>query len=139
MQCRVPACFKRTEGHSQYCSLHRQTHRRHGHPNQTGVTKTELRPYSKAVERFLDSRGAAAWDPQFTLWKTLVVESRRIIDLYNAGRPESRHDREAAACICRVAEEADPRDVVSRPRPIGSGATKRSGTRQAEDFGSSLE
>jgi hypothetical protein len=41
---------------SRYCNRHRENDRDHGHPLQRGVRKSELKPYVKAVERYLDER-----------------------------------------------------------------------------------
>ena len=47
--CSVNRCGKQTSGFSTHCELHKRTLRRHGHPEQKGVTVFELKPYRDRI------------------------------------------------------------------------------------------
>ena len=51
MQCIAAGCASIAEGYGGYCNAHKTRMRRHGHPCQEGVTKTELKPYLAMVTK----------------------------------------------------------------------------------------
>jgi hypothetical protein len=49
--CQSPGCSRPVSGWSLHCNAHKSRARRHGDPQQEGVTKAQLKPYLEVVRR----------------------------------------------------------------------------------------
>ena len=70
-QCKAPGCTTLTTAYGSYCSTHKTRKRRHGAPDQRGITKADLKPYLLQVQaRIAKKPDLAIWADQ--RWAGLV-------------------------------------------------------------------
>jgi len=75
-QCIVYGCLSTSNTYSQYCSTHKSKLRRHGHPEQGGITKSDLKPYLTHYQRILESNSQLnVWGQLDGLWLKLVAQA----------------------------------------------------------------
>jgi hypothetical protein len=95
--CSINRCGKQTSGFSTLCELHKRTQRRHGHPEQKGVTVFELKPYR---ERISARRAKNPTNPTWALlaarWEALTVHAAARLDASAIGVPGLSYERQAA-------------------------------------------
>ncbi|WP_444455026.1 hypothetical protein ACTTAI_06755 [Rhodobacter capsulatus] len=109
--CTVPNCGSpAASDFSPHCRRHKSTLRRHGAPDQSGVTKTELAPYLARVEaRIARNPTNETWHLMEEIWASIVAEagataSRRI---------GNRYERSAANEIVSIAQDVSPATVIA--------------------------
>lgn len=108
-ECRVTSCRKATTRWGRLCTTHRNHQRRHGHPEQTGVTKGELAPYRKIVrDRKARNPDNPFWSAVEARWLAVVDTARRVVDRYQDGEPMPQTHRKACEELIRVAEDVAP-------------------------------
>lgn len=72
-QCRTSGCTALTTVYGIYCSTHKGRNRRHGAPNQRGVTKADLKPYLAQVQsRIEKNQGLTIWTLLDQRWTGLI-------------------------------------------------------------------
>lgn len=95
--CSVNRCGKQTSGFSTLCELHKRTLRRHGHPEQKGVTVFELKPFR---DRIGARRAKNPTNPTWALlearWEALTAHAAARLDASAMGVPGSSYERQAA-------------------------------------------
>lgn len=113
MYCRATGCAQRTTGWSRYCSAHKSRLRRHGHPDQQGVSKKALQPHLKRLH------GVRRRNPDSPLWRLLIERWEALVDgcksretAYLAGQVAQRNETEAAREIVRLSSEVRPSEVI---------------------------
>jgi hypothetical protein len=111
--CETPGCGLRTAGYSRFCGRHKATLRRHGAPDQRGVTKAELKPYVAMVrDRIARNPNSTAWAKMDARWATLVRHAEGILAGYQGGRASYIYTIRAAEEVIRLGKLVEPREVV---------------------------
>lgn len=111
--CQLPGCHQAASGFSPWCHAHKQANRRHGDPQQEGVTVHELRPYVARVEaREAKNRDSDAWSILAARWEALTTNCRGIVERAEAGHPYLRQERAAALQALRLADNVPTGKVV---------------------------
>ncbi len=92
--CRISGCASPVRArYSPYCSGHRRTLERHGHPEQPAVRSTDLAPFLRLIERRLaDNRDSAAWRILRQRWAALVDEANAVHASVVGGKAYCRID-----------------------------------------------
>jgi len=104
--CKAGGCSTQTNGFSSLCERHKRTKARHGHPHQTGVKKSDLKPYLKEIESYLKTVSAAnAKDILNDIWGRAVATAQASIDGATRGIPLNTHDLQASKAVVSL-----PRD-----------------------------
>lgn len=103
-QCAVPSCGAAAAGHSTLCERHKRTQRRHGHPEQLGITVHDLKPYRMRVAaRQAKNPNNPAWSLLQQRWQTLVDSSMETTTAYQRGAVSIGYIVKAAEQVQRVA------------------------------------
>ncbi|MGJ0506073.1 MAG: hypothetical protein ACR652_02855 [Methylocystis sp.] len=107
-QCKVQGCSAPVSGHGPYCTKHKATNRRHGAPDQRGITKSGLRPYLAMVQRRIEK------NEKLTIWT--IADGRWLALVRYAEQVEKttmfRTDRWAAQEAQKLGVAVEPRLVV---------------------------
>lgn len=112
-QCAVPRCGAATAGHSTLCERHKRTQRRHGHPEQVGITVHDIKPYRKRVAaRQAKNPSNPAWALLAQRWQALVDNSADTVATYLRGMAMVAYVVKAAEQVQRVATATPPEVVV---------------------------
>jgi hypothetical protein len=113
-RCSVAGCDRPASSQfSRHCNQHRSKVRRHGDPQQRGVTKADLQPYVAMVRRRMHANpNSPAWELMQRRWAALVTDARTRIAADQAGAARYWPNVKAAEEIVRLAEEVEPREVV---------------------------
>jgi hypothetical protein len=75
--CKAPGCTGISTVYGAYCSTHKSTNRRHGAPDQRGVTKSDLKPYRMLIEgRIRENGSKEVWGLLDQRWTDLVSHAR---------------------------------------------------------------
>ncbi|WP_157064094.1 hypothetical protein [Methylobacterium tarhaniae] len=99
--------------HGIYCSKHSAAKRRHGHPDQKGITKHDLKTYLGIVhEKRKKHEGKLAWIKMEEKWRDLVAIANGVIARANEGRAMNRYKRLAAIEIRKLADHVDPSEII---------------------------
>ncbi|MBY5658294.1 hypothetical protein [Rhizobium leguminosarum] len=110
--CKAGGCLTQTNGFSSYCERHKRTKARHGHPNQTGVKKYDLKPYLKEIESYLKTVSAAnARDIMDNIWSRTVANAQAHIDGTKCGASFNVHELQASKAVVSLSKEADSRTI----------------------------
>jgi hypothetical protein len=110
--CKAGGCSTQTNGFSSLCERHKRTKARHGHPHQTGVKKSDLKPYLKEIESYLKTVSAAnAKDILNDIWGRAVATAQGSIDGATRGIPLNTHDLQASKAVVSLSMEADSRTI----------------------------
>lgn len=112
-ECSISNCNRTTTRWGALCSTHRNRKRRHGHPSQTGVTKTELSPFRTIVQkRRAKNSDSSFWASLESRWTSIGDHARRITSQYKSGVAMIRTRRKACEEIVRVADNVDSETVI---------------------------
>jgi len=102
--CVVHGCGTAVAGYSTLCTHHKQAQRRHGHPEQGGVTIHELAPYVLRVEaRQAKNATSEAWAILAARWEALARQAQETLATYASGAAMIRQQVEAAQHIHTLA------------------------------------
>src|SRR5262249_6860510 len=113
MSCRIPRCSGPTSRWGTLCYSHRSRQRRHGHPLQRAVTKTELGHYVEFVrKRKARNPDSPFWATVEGRWAGLVEHARGVTGDFYRGRAMVRHEVQACDAIVKVAENVEAPVVV---------------------------
>jgi hypothetical protein len=111
--CSAPGCGGRTTSYGRFCNTHKARMRRHGAPDQRGVTKAELRPYVELIKRrVVRNEGHPLWGHAEAAWRAVEGRAREILTHFAKGNPGSRYERIAAIEIMKLAENVEPLAVM---------------------------
>lgn len=125
-ECTVTGCSHPAAGYSTHCEHHRRTQRRHGHPEQEGVTTKELEPYLRRVRaRIRKNSASPAWTLLHARWETLVEAAKEAEARYQNGGVFIRHQRRAEGSFASWRRKSKRKP--SRPRPWPCICSRRSG------------
>lgn len=101
-----------TSGYSTHCERHKRAQRRHGHPEQDGITVHELQPYRDRIAvRRAKNPANATWNILRERWAIVAGNANTILKAHAAGKPGSAHTTQAAHHIKQLATTV-PDDVV---------------------------
>lgn len=108
--CTVPRCTSPTASQfSPHCARHKSAVRRHGGPEQRGITKSDLAPYIARVEaRMARNPDSELWSLMESLWLSIVAEAEAL----TTRRIGNRYDRSAAHEIVGIATDCPPMTVI---------------------------
>ncbi|MBD9454051.1 hypothetical protein IB244_21300 [Rhizobium sp. RHZ02] len=110
--CKADGCSTQTNGFSALCERHKRTKARHGHPHQTGVKKSDLKPYLKEIDSYLKTVSATNADDILNdIWSRTVAKAKADIDAAARGVPFNVHAFQAAEAILSLSKEADSRTI----------------------------
>lgn len=109
--CAAPNCTSAAAStYSPHCKRHKSTLRRHGAPDQRGVTKAEIAPYLARIEaRIAKNPDSEAWPLMEATWSAIVAEAQA----GSCRRIGNRYDRSAADQITSIGSDASPRAVIA--------------------------
>ena len=111
--CRAAGCVRRTTRHGALCDLHKMRKRRHGAPDQQGVTKAKLKPFIGLVRaRIKKNATSTVWKHLEDRWATVVSHSQERVAHWKRGNACVRTEITASEEVIRVAEHVEPREVV---------------------------
>lgn len=104
--CSVPLCSTTAAGFGNLCDRHKAIRRRHGHPEQSGVTVQELAPYRKRVKHRMDKNNSnPAWDILGQRWEMIINAAKADEAEIRNGRPFVTYQREAHTELVKLANE----------------------------------
>lgn len=108
--CTVPRCTSPAASQfSNHCTRHKSALRRHGAPEQRGITKTELAPYIARIEaRMARNPDSELWPLMEPQWRSMITEAEALI----IRRTGNRYDRSAAHEIVGIATYCTPMMVI---------------------------
>jgi len=99
--------------YSPLCRYHKAAKARHGHPEQTYITKHELMPYVKAAKQWVTTRSRRDFlDICKLRWEALCHEARIYEDKALSGRPYHRPTMDAYQTVLKVNKENELTDIV---------------------------
>lgn len=109
--CAAPNCISPAAStYSPHCKRHKSTLRRHGAPDQRGVTKAEIAPYLARIEaRIAKNPNSEAWPLMEAAWSAIIAEAQ----VGSCRRIGSRYDRTAADQLTSIGSDANPRTVIA--------------------------
>lgn len=113
-QCRIAGCAQpASSAYSKFCNSHRSRVRRQGDPLQRGIRKADLRPYDRLVrERIAANTESPVWGKFEVRWAALVRDAKSRVAAYEGGAARPRQTIQAAREVIRIADAAQPREVV---------------------------
>lgn len=93
-----------------YCSKHSTNKRRNGHPQQEGITKGNLKPFLKRVEkRKVKNLESTAWATMEARWCALVESLRPLAE---SSHPTNKHARRAARELVKLGIHVPAQEIV---------------------------
>lgn len=109
--CSVANCTNTTaSAYSPHCKRHKSTLRRHGAPDQRGVSKAELAPYIAIIAtRIAKNPDSEAWPLLEAAWSAIVSDAQIEINR----RIGNRYQRRAADELVAIALDSPPQKVVT--------------------------
>lgn len=111
--CRAPGCGARTTRYGRFCSTDKSRSRRHGHPEQTAVTKADLAAYLKLVRaRIAKNERSPLWAECEARWDAVVERARHTLNALERGQAGYRHERIAAQEMVKLADHVEATQVV---------------------------
>ncbi len=106
--CKAGGCSAQVNGYSALCEQHKRTKARHGHPLQTGVKKSDLKPYIKEIDSYLNTVSATnAYDMMNDIWARTVAAAKAHIRATERGVTANVHELQASKAIVSLSEETD--------------------------------
>ncbi len=112
-QCKVPSCYRPTGGFSTMCTKHKSTERRHGHPEQGGLTVAELAPYRLRVRaRVAINKDNPTWGYLQANWKAAMGYAETQIRAVYAGAFFIRHEVKTWEALLRIDQGAAFSEVL---------------------------
>jgi len=111
--CRVLGCGAHTTRYGIFCPTHKSNLRRHGHAEQTAVTKVELAPFVALVRKRIEKNAEnPTWAHSEARWQTVLDHARSIIAEAKRGVPGNRYERTAASEVVVLGEVVTPRAII---------------------------
>lgn len=101
--------------YSPHCVRHLRSLRRHGHPEQRGISHTKLKPYCSRVRKLL--RGSVNRERLEEALRqvagSLLGNARAVVFDQERGVPTNRHEAQAARTLLNIFAEKDPLEVAT--------------------------
>lgn len=111
--CAVDRCKEPSSGYSTHCESHKRTLRRHGHPEQKGVTLYELQPFiDRVAARHLKNPSNPTWSLLERRWEALTTHAETTLERYAAGSPALSYERQTAQQLISLRDSVDPQAVI---------------------------
>lgn len=112
-QCAVPSCGAAIAGHSTLCERHKRTQRRHGHPEQEGITVQGLKPYRIRVQaRQTKNTDSPAWPLLAQRWAALVASASGTVSASLKGMAQVTYIVKAAEQMQLIGTTVQPGEVI---------------------------
>ena len=112
-QCTVMRCVELASGFSTHCDSHKRTLRRHGHPEQKGVTVFELQPFiDRIAARRLKNPGNPTWLLLERRWEALTAHAEATLDKFASGAPAISYERETAKQLMTLRDTVAVNQVI---------------------------
>lgn len=103
-----------TEGYSILCDAHKHVQRRHGHPEQEGITVHRLRPYLRRVEaRRAKNKDSNAWALLEARWDALLGHAQATMAQWQSGKAMVKAQVDAAHQVQVLAGAATSTAIVN--------------------------
>jgi len=81
--------------------------------NQKGITKTDLKPYLKLVQRRIEKNlNSHLWGHLEQRWGTVTTHARGLLAAYQRGQAMARHERIAASEVAKLADHVAAQEVI---------------------------
>lgn len=110
--CVINQCNEMAAGYSKLCEKHKRSQRRHGDPEQTGVTVSELKPYFERVQkRVLKNAGNETWAILKDRWEKLVAIADQKQQTYKSGKSANKDEINALSEITKL-RDTDPQKII---------------------------
>lgn len=107
--CTAASCKCEAVGYSNLCDRHKRVKRRHGHPDQKGITVADLKTYQKRVKaRMVKNKDSNAWGILRERWS-------RVTSLAQGSQVPSsifKHQRKALEEISKLGTSIYPEAVI---------------------------
>lgn len=104
--CSVPQCPDTAAGFGALCNRHKAIRRRHGHPEQTGITVQELASYRLRVRlRMEKNQDNQAWSILAQRWGVVIDAAKAQEAEAQRGCAFVAHEREACQELVKLARE----------------------------------
>ena len=111
--CAIVACGKHASGYSTQCELHKRNMRRHGHPEQSGVTVHDLRPFLEAIAaRRAKNPSNPTWQLLARRWQAVTGHAEAILAASAAGAVCVSYERQTAAQLLILRDSVPDRVVI---------------------------
>lgn len=118
--CSVDGCHRPPTKFSYLCESHRNVERVHGDPRQKGITKSDLRPYIKAVQGYLARRSGPRAEAVIERdWQRAVGSAEVVLEDNRRGRAQPVYERRAAEIIIDINRERHAMDVATLMMALG--------------------
>ena len=112
-QCAVSACQTPATGFSTLCERHKRNQRRHGDPQQEGVTVHELNPYRlRVVARQAKNPDSPAWPLLAERWEALVKSASGTVSASLKGMAQVSFVVKAAEQVQLIDTAVQPKEVI---------------------------
>ena len=113
--CTATGCDRPRVGYSRFCDAHRQRDKRHGHPEQRAVLKSDVKPFAEEITDWIDTQPNAGeiWASLESVWSAVITGARAEIAKKETGKSYIRWHVEACYGITRVAGDVNPREVIA--------------------------
>lgn len=101
--CVIPNCSENTAGYSKLCEKHKRTQRRHGDPEQEGITVADIKPYiSRVMHRIEKNADNPTWSLLAQRWNKLIEVALDKQESYSSGKPTNRIELQAFNEIAKL-------------------------------------
>lgn len=111
--CVVIRCHESAVGFSTHCELHKRHLRRHGHPEQKGVTVGELRPFLDRVSaRRTKNPDNPTWRLLDRRWNALTEHATVMLETSSTGSPMVSYERQAAQNLMSLRDSVPTQSVI---------------------------
>jgi hypothetical protein len=111
-QCAAMRCAEPATGYSTHCDSHRRTLRRHGHPEQKGVTVFELQPFlDRIAARRTKNPTNTTWPLLQRRWGALTAHADATLQKYATGVPAVSYEHQTAEQLL-ILRDSVPGDEV---------------------------
>lgn len=110
--CHVSGCRSPRTRRGHYCNTHKSTLRRHGDPQQRGITVSQLAPYAKLLREHVRRNATSPLWPQLDgLWAALLDDCRSELQAYYEGTAAVRHRVQAMLELVQLDDGVKPKQV----------------------------
>jgi hypothetical protein len=111
--CTVHGCTHHTSGYSTLCERHKRALRRHGDPQQTGVTGYELKPYRDSITaRRVKNPSNPTWELLERRWAALVEHAAGTLASSAAGAARPSYERQTAEQLVSLRDSVTGTAVI---------------------------
>jgi hypothetical protein len=103
-------CASASSRYSIYCTTHKARLRRHGAVDQEGITKGDLKPYLKIVQKRIEKNQESPLWTQLEARLAALADHARSLLAYRGAMP--RHERIAAQELQKLSDAVPAREVI---------------------------